>query len=78
MMAIIVKDMLINIALTLLAIFAISLLMTVGLTMYLRHPDIYEDNCLKGGPDHLPPLSRCRRRHPRRHCRSRLLLGALH
>ena len=32
MMAIIVKDMLINIALTLLAIFAISLLMTVGLT----------------------------------------------
>ena len=32
MMAIIVTDMLINIALTLLAIFAISLLMTVGLT----------------------------------------------
>ena len=35
MMGIIVKDMLINIGLTLLAIFAISLLMTVGITTIL-------------------------------------------
>ena len=49
MMGIIVKDMLINIGITLLAIFAISLLMTVGFTTITLILTLFiSDNCLIG------------------------------